>query len=50
MGDVLDKEFFIEQFRRVHERLDDVDVRLRRLTDEFHVFRERADTQASRDF
>ena len=45
MSNVLDKEFFIEQFRRVNERLDTVDVRLRRLTDEFHIFRERSDVQ-----
>ncbi len=45
MGDVLDREFFVEQFRRVNELLDTIDVRLRRLTDEFHIFRERSDVQ-----
>lgn len=52
MSNVLDKEFFIEQFRRVHDefrrlgdRVEGVETRLRRLTDEFHVFRERSDTQ-----
>lgn len=52
MGDVLDREFFIEQFRRmhdefrrVHDRLDQIDMRVRRLTDEFQVLRERSDTQ-----
>ncbi|MBA4130688.1 MAG: hypothetical protein C0519_04610 [Hyphomicrobium sp.] len=52
MSTVLDKEFFLEQFRRVHDefrrvhdRLEGVETRLRRLTDEFHIFRERSDTQ-----
>ena len=45
MGDVLDREFFVEQFRHVNERLDSVDVRLRRLSDEFHIFRDRSNVQ-----